>query len=674
MSPRRTLVTAAAFLGLVFAGSAASAIPVRDVGQPHQELTDLRERLRTQFERSFRGVELPARKPGTPLTPIAGPATTAAGTANPFSGLAAGQFAAYASATVNHTAAPLAAEGLDNDLNLATAHAAHAGSAVPAWRSEIGREAFPGLGAGMSLGKALAAEIGPSDGEEDDSLLPLQPAIATAPPTNAPVVEEQSDLDLPALKNKALRAEASARAIRTGCVLGTDLALGLANADETEVGDVTGDPESPRPFLSVNADDEPRAVSQSLSHARLVPLEGQPGRFAVLAETRQTIAPVTLFKGDKLREITIEVAGEWILGATADGSAGTVRLGVEKAIDDDRPLLRIISRDEKGKPVVSEIADISELSNLHEGAIDFGPGLQLVIGEPPRGLRAGTGTRPQETGTLAAGALDILRIQGSDAPEDAVARVGHMEAAVAVPGSGATCPGIGITKRSSQSTVEAGRRFNWQIDISNPNDCILDQVKVVDLTQPSKGLVYTVVGTSPAAKVDGDTVTFERIGPLSPGQTRTLRIEMLVDPTSAAGRFTNQAAASGLCGSSTLTGAAGDETQVTPTPPFGLVGRTGATEPAVNSPAGRTAQGSGSPGGESGGVVVRPAPFPGPNADAATSSGSSTRLATTREAARSSTATGALAHTGSRTGGLLGTSLFLIGLTLRRLGLRRRRN
>jgi uncharacterized protein DUF11 len=671
MSPRRTLVVATAFLGLVFAGPAASAIPVRGVGQPSSDTVDLRERLRTQFERSFRGVKLPALKPGTPTAPSPDATTSAATSANPFPGLAAGQFAAYASATVNHTAAPLAPKGLDNDLNLATAHAAHAGSAVPAWKSEIGREAFPALVAGSSQGKALAAEIGPSDGQEEDSQLPLDPAVAKAPPSKAPVVEK-NDLEVPpALKTKALRAEASARAIKTGCVLGSDLALGLANADDTEVGDLKGDPKSPQPFLSVNADEPPRAVSQSLSRARLVPNAGQAGRFGVLAETRQTVAPVTLFKGDKLRELTIEVAGEWILRSTADGSTGAVTLGVEESNDDDRPLLRIISRDEKGKPVVTEIADIDELSNLDEGAIDFGPGLQLVLAEAPRGLRAATGTKPQATGTLAAGAVDILRIQGSDDPEDAVARVGHMEAAVAVPGGGATCPGIGVAKRSSQSTVDAGRRFSWQLELSNPNDCILDQVKLVDTTQPSKGLVYTVVGTSPAAKINGDTVTFEGIGPLSPGATKTLRIDVQVDPTSAAGRFTNQAVATGLCGSSTLTGTADDETQVEQTPPFGLVGRAGATEPAVHSPEARTAQGSGGSAGSSGDVVVRPAPFPGPGAEAALSTTASSRRITREEATR--TAGGTLARTGSRHGGLLGTSLFVVGLALRRLGLRRRR-
>ena len=660
-----------AFLGLVFAGSAASAIPVPSVGQPSSAPTDLRERLRTQFERSFRGLKLPSLQPGTPKAPVAGAATTAEGSANPFPGLAAGQFAAYASATVNHTAAPLAPEGLDNDLNLATAHAAHSGSAVPAWRSETGREAFPALAAGFSQGKALAVEIGPSDGQEEDSLLPLEPAVAKAPPTNTPVVE-QNDLDLPpALRNKALRAEASARAIKTGCVLGSDLALGLANADDTEVGDLEGDSESPQPFLSVNADEEPRAVSQSLSHARLLPIAGQVGRFGVGAETRQTVAPITLFKGDKLRELTIEVAGEWILRSVADGSTGAVTRSVEKANDDDRPLLRIISRDEQGKPVVTEIADINDLGEINEGAIDFGPGLQLVIGEAPRGLRAATGTKPQETGTVAAGAADILRIQGTDAPEDAVARVGHMESAVAVPAGGATCPGIGVAKQSSQSTVDAGRRFSWQLEISNPNDCILDQVKLVDITQPSRGLAYTVVGTSPAAKIDGDTVTFEGIGPIAPGAKRTLRIDVQVDPTSTAGRFSNQAAASGLCGSSTLTGNAEDETQVEQPPPFGLVGRGGATEPAVNSPAARSAQGSGGSGGTSGDVIVRPAPVADPFANAASNTSASSARFGEQEATR--TPAGALASTGSRSKGLLGTCLFVVGLTLRRLGLRRRR-
>ena len=393
------------FLGLVFAGSAAVAVPTPGAGllSRERDTADLRERLRTQFQRSLAGLEPSELKPGRPAASALAATTTATGSADPFPGLAPGQFAAYASATVNHTGAPLS-EGLGNDVNLATAHAAHAGSALPPWRSEVGREAFPAMPAGASIGKALAAEIGPEGGDEDDSQLPLDPAVAKAPPTSTPVVEENATLDLPpALKNRSLRAEASARALRSGCVLGSDLAYGQANADETEIGDLKNDEKSPEPFLSVNAGTPQRALAQSLARARLLPISGQASRFAVLAETRQTIAPVTLFKGDKLREITIEIAGEWILRAFADGGAGSVILGVEKAIDDNRPLLRIISRDNQGRPTATAIGDLDELAALDQGPIQFGQGLELVLAESPRSLRAGTGPKPSPPGRVRPG-------------------------------------------------------------------------------------------------------------------------------------------------------------------------------------------------------------------------------------------------------------------------------
>ncbi|MCA1843931.1 MAG: hypothetical protein LC792_12260 [Actinobacteria bacterium] len=330
----------------------------------------------------------------------------------------------------------------------------------------------------------MAAELSEPDGDEVDSELPLDPAVAKAPPSSAPGVE-QIDGNGPLLKNRLLRAEAAARAVKTGCVLGSDLALGRANADDTDVGDLKGDPKSPAPFLSVNGDEPPRGVAQSLARTRLVPIKDQANRFGVLAETRQTIAPVTLFKGDKSKEVTIEVAGEWILRAVADGTTGSVALSVEKSAEDDRPLLRIINRDSKGNKVVTAIGGLDELGDIERGGIPLGRDLVLVLAEPPRGIRAGTGTAAVATGTKAAGALDILRIEAGDNPEEALVRIGHMEAAVAVPPGGATCPGITVTKRSSQPTVDAGGRFSWLLDVSNPNDCVLDQVQGVDTTQTS---------------------------------------------------------------------------------------------------------------------------------------------------------------------------------------------
>src|SRR4051794_27961214 len=116
MSPRRILVAATAFLGLVFAGSAASAIPIRGVGQVGSETTDLRERLRTQFEQSFGRLDLLGVKAVAPSSPAAGP-NAGAPAVDPFPGLAAGEFAGYASATVNHTAAHLVGNDVDRDAN-----------------------------------------------------------------------------------------------------------------------------------------------------------------------------------------------------------------------------------------------------------------------------------------------------------------------------------------------------------------------------------------------------------------------------------------------------------------------------------------------------------------------------------------------------------------------------
>jgi hypothetical protein len=664
MPPRRTLVAASTLAAFLFAGSAAGAVSIPGAGQPSRDLADLRERLRTQFQSSFAGLKLPGTELGTPAVPAT---TTAAPSVDPFPGLAAGQFAAYASATVNHTGAPLAVKEARRDLNLATSHAAHTGSALPGWDSEIGRRAFPALAAGSSQAKAWAAEIGNPDDNEDNSDAPLEPAVASAPPTASPVVEDTLPINAPPLlKDKALRAEASARALRTGCVIGSDLALGRAEANDTNVGEITGDPKSPKPILSLDGDTPPRAISQSLARTRLVPIEGQPNHFGVIAETRETIAPVTFFKGDKQRELTIEVAGEWVLRATANGTIGSVTLGVENA-PEDLPLLRVIRRDESGKTTVTSILSLDELSDLNGGGgIDLGNGLELIIGETPRQLRGATGTPPMATGTRAVGALDILRLQVSDDPDDALARIGHMEAGVAVPPGGVACPGIAVSKKSSQPNVDAGSRFNWLIDVSNPNDCVLDKVQLVDTTQPSRGLVYRVISTSPQAKVDGNTVTFAGIGPIPPGGKQSLRIDIEVDPASAGGRFTNLAVANGACGSAAITGAAGDSTEVEQSPPLGLVGQGGAEEPAVLIRPSRTAKGAAGPG-PFGGVVVRPGPVP------STEIGGSSAL--TRSASEAPPETprapqGTLAATGGATSALLGVALLGVGIALRRFRLR----
>lgn len=671
MSLRRTLVAALLLIALIAGGSAAGAVPSRLPTPSDQGPAALRERIRAQFASSFGGLKLPeaGHRKARGHLPTAGPAGEGRAS-DPFPGLAPNGFAGYASATVKHARVQLVEE-VGRDVNIASAHAAHSETALPAWRSEIGRSAFPDLAAGASHGKALAAELSPPGSDEEDSELPLDPAQAKAPPTAAPVVEEQSVNLPPALENKALRAEASARALRSGCVLGSDLAFGRANADDVGVGN-TGGPESPKPFLSIDAGPPRRAASQSQARTRLVPIDGHPNRFALLSETRQTFAPITFFKG-RPEEITIEIAGEWILRAFADGDKGFVERTVERTSDDERPLIRII-RKEKGKPFVTPIGDLADLPDAEPQQL--GNGLQLVFAEDARDLGGETGSHPEESGVRAAGALDILRLQTSDDPEDAFARVGHMEVAVAVPVGGATCPGIAVSKRSSQPTVDAGNRFSWLLDVSNPNDCVLDHVTLLDTTKPSKGLAYRVVGTSPPAKIGRDTVSFDGIGPIPTGGRRQLRIDVEVDPGTVGGRFINEAAAAGVCGSSAVAGSADNETDVEPPTPLPVFGRSDADEPVVRTAEVRVPQGGGSaveppPHG----LVIHPAPLPAPESEVS-STGTTRSLPKTpgRRAGTTQRSGGTLPRTGGDPGSaFLGVSLCGLGLVLRRLHARRGR-
>jgi uncharacterized repeat protein (TIGR01451 family) len=127
-------------------------------------------------------------------------------------------------------------------------------------------------------------------------------------------------------------------------------------------------------------------------------------------------------------------------------------------------------------------------------------------------------------------------------------RVGHMENATAVPAGGITC-GIGLVKTSDHDTVTPGQSFNWTVSVSNPNDCVLQQLKVVDTITADPGIVWSVDGSTPFADRMANTgLTWNDVGPLNPGQSRDLLIHVTVLPTSGGGKFLDTAEATGVCG------------------------------------------------------------------------------------------------------------------------------
>ena len=72
------------------------------------------------------------------------------------------------------------------------------------------------------------------------------------------------------------------------------------------------------------------------------------------------------------------------------------------------------------------------------------PGLvKVTIGTPPRMIGGADTSKPIETATLAAAAVDVVKVQLLATGESLTAadlRIGHMETATAVPEGGLSCP------------------------------------------------------------------------------------------------------------------------------------------------------------------------------------------------------------------------------------------
>jgi hypothetical protein len=211
---------------------------------------------------------------------------------------------------------------------------------------------------------------------------------------------------------------------------------------------------------------------------------------------------------------------------------------------------------DRGKNVLVAAISAADLLGSDGVVVKATDNAEVVVGEPPRAIGGPTGSLPTRTGGLAAAAVDVARVRLFDQPE-ADLRVGHMEVAAAVPAGGLDCPGIGMGKQADVDSVRAGERFTWTITASNANDCLLDKIKVLDTITATPGVRYRVVSSSPAgASVSDSGVTFDGLGPLPPGASTRLSITVEVDQNSALGRFTDEAVATGMCGSQTATAGA----------------------------------------------------------------------------------------------------------------------
>ena len=446
-------------------------------------------------------------------------------------GVNAGDSAAYATGTVVHADALRSGAHSLLDLDVAFSGSAFSSAAgANPITNEVNRIVSQKLGANAGFGRGTGLELGLAS---DPFPLIGQLSQAAAPPSTNLIEKVVGPIGVPGLLTvDLLRSQAQSRSAENACVLGKDQAYGLGSVLNLNV--LQG-------LLNTAAAPPQREVSQSTSNSRIIP-GSTPGRLGLRSEVRETIAPVTFFKGLP-GQFTIEVLGEWALKATADGAKASVSYG-PLSNSPETPVLRIIG--DHGQV----IGQLTTQQLLGDKGLDITiPGVaEIVVGEDARAIDGDASTSPVVQPTLAAAAVDVVRVKLLNGQLGDV-RVGHMETAVAVPEGGVQCPGVKVTQTVEPPSVSPGQNFTYTINVTNPNDCDLQHVKVVETPTVTPSTVkYTIDSTTPPANdISGGSATWNDIGPLAAGQSKTLTVKVTIPADSSPGKLVTTAVVTGVC-------------------------------------------------------------------------------------------------------------------------------
>jgi hypothetical protein len=414
--------------------------------------------------------------------------------------------------------------------------------------AKVGSKAY-GRGAGIEAGTGTGL---PNDPNAHQVIL-AGVAEAAAPPSSPLVTKELGPVQVSPVAYASLVRGQAQPVFGETCVLGQPISYGLGYAADAQLlngGESTPQGSFAEPLVAADVG-EPvdRTVSQSKSFTYLV--ANGDGTYGLASETRQTLAPVTLFKGTA-NELTIEVLGEFVFRAVATGKPGGAR--VDYAPDGSptptAPVLRILPTG--GTP--TEVT-FQQLLGQEGFTAPPNPLVALALGEDPRAIAApGKAADPKSApelasdGTSAAGAVDVVRVTlpdaaPADAPTALELRIGHMEARAAVPPGGIRCP-LPVRKATNPDLVMAGEPFTWTITIPPKPDsllglaCDLIGVKAVDTSSADPGVEYTLESASNGGVVAGKNVTWPNLGNYHPGDPPiVVTVSGRVASTSAAGEL-----------------------------------------------------------------------------------------------------------------------------------------
>lgn len=442
-------------------------------------------------------------------------------------------------------------------------------------KNELGRLVQPGTAGKNSGANGRALEVAVAGAPIN--LAPT--AVAEAAPSTQ--LADVNLLTLPVSTvayAQALNGQAQARWQANECILGADLSYSRGQAAKAQAlgGGSNPDGTLVNPTLATQDPSAERSVVWSQTRQRLVAQTDRAGKvvggdFGLLTEVRQTLVPTTLRLSNQV-VVDIEVAGSYTLRSFAGGLPGTGFVTFNPEADFKAPVVRITVP--KTSPIFGAVDPL--LPNTPDGSaqllVNFqdlapvtGPvsaalaalGIELKIAEPPRAI--GDPSKPAvqaADGTAAAGALDVVRLR-TTGPLAGVEdfRLGHAEATAAVPAGGIQCPGLNVAKSTDKDPVVSGDTFTYTITVTNPYDCPLTNVKLVDTVSADPGIAFTIGATNPtASSVSGNTITWNDIGPIPPRGSKSVTAAITVTKANAAGRIIDKAVATADCAVGDATG------------------------------------------------------------------------------------------------------------------------
>lgn len=351
-------------------------------------------------------------------------------------------------------------------------------------------------------------------------------AETSAPPTG-PTVLNDVQVPLSTLVYASLsRGVSTSRWNPETCILGSDISTGVGYvADAQLIGDATnGNAGLTNPLVS--ADTGPsRDVVQTTSRQTMVP--NADGTWGLKSTVATNLVPITI-----AGTLNLQVAGDWVLSATATGIPGQSKVEYKPAdtsASPSTPVLRVFNDGD----LLGELTLQQLLGNTGLPTIEIPGVASIKVGQPPTQTISADGT----TVTASADVASVTLLDGTLAN----IRVGHAEVKATVPSGGITCP-IPVSKKAIPGIVNAQTapdgKFIVEIAIKNGFDCDLTNVSATDeITRKSGNVTFQIEendtrndpkkgagATFTKKSTTSATASYPSLGTIKAGETKTIKV------------------------------------------------------------------------------------------------------------------------------------------------------